>query len=46
LAVVPSGLPFISPDMSLVMRLLVVSIETPGLDESESLAVGLSGPIG
>ena len=44
--VVPSGMPFRGPDISLDMRLLVVSIETPGSDGSESMAVGLSGPLG
>jgi len=44
--VVASGLPLRCPDMSLDMRLLVVSIETPGSDGSESLALGLSGPLG
>jgi len=43
--VVPSDMPLIVPDMSLYMRLLVVSIQTPGSDEFESMAVGLSGPI-
>ena len=45
-AVVPSGVPLKGPDMSLHVRLLIVSIETPGSDGSESMAVGLSGPIG
>ena len=44
-AVVPPGLLFRRPDMSLDMRLLVVSIETPFSDGSESIAVGLSGPL-
>ena len=45
-AVVPSGLPLTCPHMSLDMRLLVVSIETSGSDGSESMAAGLSGPLG
>jgi len=44
--VVPSGLPLRGPDMSLDMRLLTVSVETADLDGSESMAVGLSGPLG
>jgi hypothetical protein len=44
--VVSSGMPLSGPDMSLDMRLLVVSIETPGSDVYESMAVGLSGPLG
>jgi len=44
IAVVPSGLSLRGPDMSLDMRLLVVSVETPGSDGSESMVVGLSGP--
>ena len=42
-AVLPSGLSLRGPDMSLDTRLLVVSVETPGSDGSESMAVGLSG---
>ena len=42
----PSGLPLRGPDMSLDVRLLVVSIETPVSDGSQSMAVGLSGPLG
>jgi len=34
------------PDMSLDMRLLVVSIETPDSEGSESMAVGLNVPLG
>jgi len=45
-AVVPSGVPLRGPDMSLDMRLLVVSIETPGSVGSVSMAVGLRGPLG
>jgi len=44
--VVPSGVPLRGPDMSLDMRLSDVSIETPDSDESESMAVGLSVPLG
>jgi len=44
--VVSSGTPLRGPNMSLDMRLLVVSIETPRSDRSESMAVGLSVPIG
>jgi len=43
--VVPSGMPLRGPDMSLDMRLLFVSIETPRSDGSESMDVGLSGPL-
>ena len=44
--VVPFGMPLRGPDTSLNMRLLVVSDETPDSDGSESMAVGLSGPLG
>jgi hypothetical protein len=44
--VVPSGMPLRGRDISLDMRLLVVSIETPGLDGFESMAEGLSCPLG
>jgi hypothetical protein len=44
--VASSGVPLKCPDMSLDMRLLVVSDETPDSDGSESMAVGLSGPLG
>ena len=44
--VVPSGLPPTGPDMSLDMRLLTVWVETADSDGSESMAVGLSGPLG
>jgi len=44
-AVVPSGFSLRGPDMSFDMRLLVVSVGTPGLDGSESMVVGLSGPL-
>ena len=44
--VVPSGMPLRGLDMSLDMRLLVVSDETPDSDEYESLIVGLSIQIG
>jgi len=44
-AVVPSGVPLRGPDMSLDMPLLVVFILTPSSDGSESMAVGLSGPL-
>jgi len=46
LGVVPSGMPLRGPDMSLDMRLLDVSIETPDSEGSESMAVGLSVPLG
>ena len=45
-AVVPSVLPLRGQNMSLNMRLLVVSIEASDLGGSEYIAVGLSGPIG
>ena len=44
--VVPSGLPIRGPDMSFDMRLLAVSDETVGSDVSESIALGLSYPLG
>ena len=44
--VAPSGLPLRGPNMSLDMRLLAVSGETAGSDESDPMAVGLSGPLG
>jgi len=44
--VVPSGMPLRGPDMSLDMRLLVVSDETSDSDGSESMAVDLSVPLG
>jgi len=44
--VVPSGLQLRGQDMSLEMRLLTVSVETADSDGSESMAVGLSGPLG
>ena len=34
------------PDMSLDMRLLIVSDETPDSDGSDSMAVGLNVPLG
>jgi hypothetical protein len=43
--VLPSGLPLRGPDMSLDMRLFAVSVETADLDGSESMAVGLGGPL-
>ena len=46
LIVVPSGMSLRGPDMSLDMRLLTVSEETAGSDGSESMAVGLSDPLG
>ena len=46
LVVVSSGMPLSGPDMSLDMRLLTVSEETAGSDGSESMAVGLSDPLG
>jgi len=44
--VVPSGLSQRGPDMSPDMRLLTVSFETADSDGSESMAVGLSDPVG
>ena len=44
--VVPFGLSLRGPNMSLDMRLFTVSDEAGGSDESESMAVGLSGPLG
>jgi len=44
--VVPSGLSLRGPDMSLDMGVLAVSDETAEPDGSESMAVGLSGPLG
>jgi hypothetical protein len=44
--VVPSGMSLRCPEMSLDMRLLTVSVETADSDISESMAVGLSDPIG
>jgi hypothetical protein len=44
--VVPSGLPLRGPDVSLDMRLFAVSAETADSDGSESMASGLSGPLG
>jgi len=44
--VVLSGLPLRGPDMSLDMRLLTVSVETADFYRSESMAVGMSGPLG
>jgi hypothetical protein len=44
--VVPSGLLLRGPDMSLDMRLSAVLDEIAGLDTSESIAVGLSDPLG
>jgi len=43
--VLPFGMPLRSSEMSLDMRLLVVCIETPRSDESESMTVVLSGPL-
>ena len=45
LVVVPSGLSLRGPDTSLDIPLLTVSDETAGSDGSESMAVGLSGPL-
>ena len=42
----PSGMTLRCPDMSLDIRLLVVSDETSDSDGSESMAVGLSCPLG
>jgi len=44
--VVPFGLSLIGPGMSLDIRLLVGSDETPSSDGSESMAVCLSDPVG
>ena len=44
--VVPSGLSLRGPNMPLDMRLLTVSDETADSDRSESMAVGLSDPLG
>ena len=44
--VVPSDLSLRGTDMSLDMRLLTVSFETADSDGSESMAVGLSDPLG
>jgi len=44
--VVPSDMSLRGPEMLLDMRLLVVSVETPGSVGSESMSVGLSGPLG
>ena len=44
--VAPSGMPLREPDMSLDMRLLVVTDETPDSDGSDSMAVGLNVPLG
>ena len=44
--VVPSGMSLRGPDMSLDMRLLTAFEETAGSDGSESMAVGLSDPLG
>jgi hypothetical protein len=46
LRVAPSGMSLRGPDMSLDMRLLAVSDATAGSDMSESMAVGLSDPLG
>ena len=46
LSVVPYSVPLRCPDMSGDMRLSDVSIETLGYDETESMAVGLSVPLG
>ena len=43
--VVPAGVPLRGPDMSCEMRLFAASDETEGSDESDSMAVGLSGPL-
>ena len=45
-SVVPVGMPLRGPDMSCDMRLSDVSIETPDSDGSETVAVGLSDPLG
>jgi hypothetical protein len=44
--VVPSGMSLRGTDMSLDMRLLTASGETADSDISESMAVGLSDPLG
>jgi len=42
----PSGMPLRGSDMLFDMRLLDVCIETPDSEGSESMAVGLSVPLG
>jgi len=44
--VVPSGMSLRGPDMSLDMRLLVVSVQTPGSEGSRYMPVGMSGQLG
>ena len=46
LVVVPSGMSLRGPDMSEDMRLFADSEETAGSDMSESMAMGLSDPLG
>jgi hypothetical protein len=46
LKVVPAGVPLRGPDMSWDMRLVAFSVETADSDGSESMAVGLSVPLG
>jgi hypothetical protein len=46
LRVVPSGMSLRGPVMSVDMRLFAVSDKTAGSDMSESMAVGLSDPLG
>jgi len=42
---VPSGLSLSGPDMSLDMRLLIVSVEIENSEGSDSMAVGLIDPM-
>ena len=46
LQVVPAGVPLRGPDMSWDMRLVAVSDETADSDGFESMAEGLSDPLG
>ena len=46
LQVVPAGVPLRGPDMSWDMRLVAVSVETADSDRFESMAEGLSVPLG
>jgi hypothetical protein len=41
----PTGVPLRGPDMSFDMRLLAVSREAAESDESDSVAMGLRGPL-
>ena len=46
LQVVPAGVPLRGPDMSCTMSLVAVLVEIADSDGSESIAVGLSVPLG